>query len=435
MKKSIFTLLIVIIISLTATSCMELRDVNSIPDETADGSAGDTTDEIEASATITKPDDTSPLLKDGHSYDTETAPSELNSGDKKFTGVTKKISFLAAGDNVIHPCIYLEAKKRATDDTREYNFKPMYADVIEFIEGYDLSFINQETLMCGSELGYTGYPRFNSPQDLGYDLFEMGFDIINIANNHMVDQWENGLKKTIEFWRNQPVTLIGDALSQDEYESFDIIEKDGITIALLSYTYGTNGLSLPSSSELVVPYINDADIQRHVSNAKEDADLVFVSVHWGDENTFKPTSEQKRVAQLMADAGVDVIIGHHPHVIQPIEWLEGTNGEKTLCIYSLGNLVSAMMYCENMVGGFVTFDIIQVDDNKPYIDNVQYVPTVFFYGMNYYSTHLYFMQDYTEEMAKKHGTQIYGNYASIAKMRKYVTDNISAEYLPDWLKQ
>ena len=443
-KRQIAALILLLTMSVTAVSC-SFRDASGSENHSV-GDGGD----ISAVDTVNN-DDTDDAVTETQVADSmpEASPSSVGDAadvgdaaavDLPQTGMQREaepdraISFLTAGDNVIHPCIYLEAKQRATANTREYHFTPMYADVVDIIGSYDVAFINQETLMGGADLGYVGYPRFNSPQDLGLDLVEMGFDIVNIANNHMADQWEKGLKGTIEFWRNQPVTLIGDVMNKDEYEVPDIIERDGISIAFLSYTYGTNGLTLPASSELIVPYIDDATILRHIENAKTLADLVFVSMHWGEENISKPTSEQVRVGQLMADAGVDVIIGHHPHVLQPIEWLDGVNGNRTLCIYSLGNLVSAMMYSQNMVGGFVTFDVISKGGAKPYVDNVKFLPTVFFYGMNYYSTHLYKMEDYTDAMAAKHGTQIYNNYASSAQMRKFVTDIISPEYLPDWIK-
>jgi len=443
--KKIFTVLaILVIVSCSAASCVSFRDVSGgetdyTADKTtaADVNAADTNNNVYSPETELTGADSMPEPEDidfGFEEDQSVNAQTQNMDMTVDVGSDKVISFLTAGDNVIHPCIYLEAKQRATANTREYHFKPMYADVVDLIGRYDFAFINQETLMGGADLGYMGYPRFNSPQDLGCDLVEMGFDIVNIANNHMVDQWEKGLRGTIEFWRNQPVTLIGDVMNKEEYEIPDIIEKDGVSIAFLSYTYGTNGLALPASSELIVPYIDDKDILRHVENAKEMADLVFVSMHWGEENISKPTLEQVRVGQLMADAGVDVIIGHHPHVMQPIEWLTGEDGNRTLCIYSLGNLVSAMMYSQNMVGGFITFDVVSKGGAKPYIDNVQYLPTVFFYGMNYYSTHLYMMEDYTDAMAAKHGTQIYKNYASAAQMRKFATDVIAAEFLPDWMK-
>ncbi|MCI8387687.1 MAG: CapA family protein [Clostridiales bacterium] len=342
---------------------------------------------------------------------------------------TARISFLAAGDNVIHPCIYMDAEKRADETTRKYNFKPMYADVADYIASFDLAFINQETLMGGEELGYSGYPNFNSPQDLGLDLIDIGFDIINIANNHMCDKGSAGLAGTINFWKSQEsITMIGGYSDKTDYDTLRIIEREGIKIALLSYTYGTNGLRLPASSEMVVPYINDDNIIRQCKAAREAADFVIISVHWGEENISQVTDEQKRVAQLMADNGADVIIGHHPHVLQSIEWIESSNGE-TLCIYSLGNLVSAMQYWQNMVGGFFTFDIVVMSDGEVYADSPAFVPTAFYYGPSYYNSHLYFLSEYPDEMAKTHGTKnLYKSAATPADMKRYA-EKIMGEYV------
>lgn len=141
----------------------------------------------------------------------------------------------------------------------------------------------------------------------------------------------------------------------------------------------------------------------------------------------------------MAEAGVDVIIGHHPHVIEPIEWLEREDGGRTLCIYSLGNLVSEMANSPNMVGGFVKFDIVVENGSAPFIDEVKFIPTIFHFGMNYFSTHLYFMEDYTEELASKHGTRIYGSTHShtytYADFKNLVKKVIAPEFLPDYLTE
>ncbi len=342
-----------------------------------------------------------------------------------------RISFLAAGDNVIHPCIYMDAERRATPETRAYNFKPMYADVIDYIASFDLAFINQETLMCGDGFALSGYPHFNSPQDLGRDLLDIGFDIVGIANNHMCDKGAKGLEATIDFWQSEEMSdilMIGGYRSREDYDNIRVIEREGISMAFLSYTYGTNGLSLPVSSELVVPYINDNDIIRQCELAKNAADLVFVSIHWGEENISTPTPEQKRVAKLLADNGADVIIGHHPHVLQPIEWIETDHGE-TLCIYSLGNLLSAMQYWQNMVGGFLTFDIVAMSDGEITIESPEFIPTAFFYGPSYFNSHLYFLRDYPADVAKNHGTgRLYGSYATPDDMIAYA-ENIMGDYL------
>ncbi len=335
-----------------------------------------------------------------------------------------RISFLACGDNLIHPCIYMDARDRATADTRPYNFKPMYEDVAEYIASFDISFINQETPLGGDALGLSGYPTFNSPQDLGRDLKDIGFDIINIAHNHMLDKGATGLGGTIDFLESEEmdgVTQIGGYKNAEDYDSIRTVERDGITIALLSYTYGTNGFSVSGKSELVVPHINDEDMVRQCAIAEEAGDITVVSIHWGVENTSEPTDEQRRVAKLLADNGADVILGHHPHVLQPIEWIEAEDGSETLCIYSLGNLVSAMMYWENMVGGFLTFDIVKMSDGEVKIENTAFVPTAFFYGPSYYNSHLYFLCDYPEDVAKNHGTgKLYRSPAAPSDMISYV---------------
>ena len=344
-----------------------------------------------------------------------------------------RISFLAAGDNVIHPCIYIDARNRATAKTRPYNFRPMYDDVDEYIASFDIAFINQETLMGGDELGFSGYPQFNSPRDLGRDLRDMGFDIVNIANNHMCDKKEEGLAGTIDFWESEEmsdITLIGGYRNKEDYDNIRTVEYNGVTVALLSYTYGTNGLRLPSDSEYVIPYINDADIIRQTAIAEEVGDITVVSVHWGEENTSRPTSEQRRVAKLLAENGADVIIGHHPHVLQPIEWIE-TDAGRTLCAYSLGNLVSAMQYWENMVGGFFTFDIVKMSDGTVFCENPAFVPTAFYYGENYLGSHLYFLSDYPERKAENHGTgKIYDSPATPSDMLAYAKKIMGDHLVP-----
>ncbi len=343
---------------------------------------------------------------------------------------TARISFLAAGDNVIHPCIYIDARNRASANTRAYDFKPMYADVIEYIESFDLAFINQETLMCGDGYTPSGYPNFNSPQELGLDLRDIGFDIIGMSNNHMLDKGTSGLRATLDFYHSDEmsdVLMIGGYYDRADYDNICTLERDGVNIAFLSYTYGTNGHVLPAGSELVVPYINDYDIIRQCALAEQVGDITIVSIHWGDENSGVD-DEQRRVAQLLADNGADVIIGHHPHVLQPIEIIESAHGE-TLCIYSLGNLLSAMQYWQNMVGGFLTFDIVAYSDGSVTFDSPAFVPTAFYYGPSYYNSHLYFLKDYPADVAKTHGTgNLYGSRATPSDMYNYVK-GIMGDYL------
>lgn len=348
-----------------------------------------------------------------------------------FEGVS--ITFAAAGDNLIHPNIYMEAESRAVAG-EGYDFTPVYAEIADIISSADISFINQETLMAGEEFGISGYPSFNSPQKLGLDLVELGFDVINIANNHMLDKSAAGLEATVNFWNTQPVTLIGGYLNAEDSANIRIIEKEGVKIAFLAYAHHTNGIVLPDTSQLDIPYIEDSRIRRELAEAEKIADFTVVSVHWGEENTSVQDEEQIRLARLMADCGADVILGHHSHTLLPIEWIENDDGTRTLCAYSLGNLVSAMMYPENMVGGLLSFTVMSDGNGGLCVGDVSFVPTVFFYGMNHFGTHIYRLENYTDDIAAGHGTQMYGYTTTYEKAMTYLKRAIPAEYLPDFLK-
>lgn len=348
--------------------------------------------------------------------------------------VIKKISFLAAGDNIVYLGNVGEAVKYAETGGRTYNFMNQYKEVASLIDGADIAFVNQETLMAGDGYNFSYYPRFNSPQDMGHDLVDLGFDIINIANNHMLDWGADALQKTIEFWRNDtPAFTIGDYLNSDEYESVRIYENQGVKIAFLSYTYGTNMGLGAKYSDIAIPYLEEETVTRQVTAARKVADLVFVSVHWGNENNFLPDSSQVNYAQLMCNMGVDVIIGHHPHVVGPVVWLDGIEGHKTLCAYSLGNFAAEMANDCNMVGGLLTFDIVSENEKKPYIADLLFIPTVYYYNMSFRKNCVYLMRDFTEDMAAGHGIGHYGNYTTLEKLRSYVTDNVSKEFLPDYM--
>ncbi len=338
------------------------------------------------------------------------------------------ISFLAAGDSLIHPNIYMDAGFRGTAE-KVYDFLPMYEDVSDFIASYDISFINQETVMAGEGYEPSGWPMFNSPRELGYDLVTVGFDIINIANNHMLDMGTTGLIRTIEFWSTQPVVLLGGYLDEEDYSNIRIYEEDGVKIALLTYTYETNGNRKSADSTVVVPYIDDELILSDIAKAEEIADLTFVSIHWGDEYSQTPNSEQKRLAQMIAGAGAEVILGHHSHSLQPIEWIENEDGTRTLCAYSLGNLMSGMSYPVNQVGGFLTFNIVSDGMGGLTIDSPEFTPTVFYYGMDWFDTKLYFLTDYTDEIGATHGVGLKGNTLSHADAERLLTNAISEEYL------
>lgn len=344
---------------------------------------------------------------------------------------TTVVSFLGAGDNIIYYGNVRDAASCTSNSGRTYNFAPMYTDIASLVETADISFINQETLMCGEGYKLSYYPRFNSPQDLAYDLAELGFDVVNIANNHMLDKGADGLAATISFWNTfEDITLLGGYTSEEDYETLRIVERNGVRVAFLSYTFHTNSLSLPASSSLVIPYPDDDTVISQLSGAKEAADYVIVSVHWGDEYVLTPNDEQRSFAALLAEYGADAIIGHHPHVIQPIEWIERADGGRTLCVYSLGNLVAEMDRDTNMLGGLISFDIVKCGDSVT-TENVVFIPTVYYFTTSFYKNHVYLMSDFTDELAASHGLAYYGRSLSLPTLRKYLNSTISDEFLPE----
>jgi poly-gamma-glutamate synthesis protein (capsule biosynthesis protein) len=350
---------------------------------------------------------------------TTTTPAPLN----------KRIEFLAVGDNLIHTYIYYDAAERATalGNDGGYDFTGMYDGIRPLVGNADIAYINQETPLAGEDFGYSGYPQFNTPREMGTNLVDMGFDIINIANNHMLDMRDNGLAATIDYWDTQDVLQIGGYVNQEDYDTIRYYEYDGVTIAFLSYTYGTNGIPLQNKYELVIPLPDDETIKRHLTEAKANADFVFVSMHWGWEDTFTPNDEQKHLAALCNEYGADVIIGTHPHVLQPIEVLTNDEGKETLVIYSLGNLLSTQSYYRNMVGGLVTFDIVMTDDKKA-IENVKLTPTMTYYNSRHRELSLYLLEDFPRDMVSTHGAQVnkYFTYDTLVEM---VEDVIPDEYL------
>lgn len=341
------------------------------------------------------------------------------------------VSFIACGDNLVHGSVYTDAMNLATGTEKEYNFIPMFENVADIIEEADIAFINQETPFGGNARPVSGYPMFNTPDQMGYDLSELGFDVIGLANNHMLDCGSKGYERTIDFWENmEGIVAIGGYKNKEDYDNIRVVESDGIKIAFLAYTYGTNGLSLPKGSELVIPLYNDEDIDRQTKLAREIADCVIVSIHWGAEDSFTPSSTQKKKAEIMINNGVDVILGHHPHVLQNLEWAKRPDGGKTLIMYSLGNFLSGMQYSRNMVGGILGFDIVKAP-NGTTVENVSFIPTVSHYNKSVREFKIYRFSEYTKELESLHGAHKFDSGMSLANMRKMIDNEIPEEFLTE----
>lgn len=340
----------------------------------------------------------------------------------------QRISFVAVGDNLMHQKLLDEAKKEDG-----YDFLDYYENIQPYIEQADLAFVNQETILGGDELGASGYPRFNTPDIMAANLHDVGFDIVNGATNHALDMGEAALLHSINVFKQyDDMSYIGLYDSQQMRDNIVVLEQNGIKVALLSYNQYTNGFDLPHSYSMNL--FDEQLIQQDVENAKEISDFVIVSCHWGEEYDVEPNEFQKQYALLLADLGVDVVIGTHSHTLQPIEIVEGKSGYRTLVAYSLGNFISGMMEEETQLGGMLSFDLVKTQ-NECTIENVTLTPLVNHYEIDdlahaYDTRHdftVYRLKDYSEEMSQSHGLNGYeGIVISTERMKQKVLERISS---------
>ncbi len=296
--------------------------------------------------------------------------SNLNKDDKKSKKdesltitTTKKqeesntLSMVMVGDCLIHRFVYTDAK----NDDGTYSFSKMFTEVEPLIKNHDLAFYNQESIIGGKVLGLSAYPRFNSPEEIGNDMVNLGFNLVSLANNHTMDKGEQGVINSVNFWKTHPsVYYTGQALSnEDRQDNIKVLEKNGIKYAFLAYTTVTNGLLPPSGKDYLTNIYSRQKAQNDIDKVKDEADLIIVSMHWGEEYTTYPNSNQKEVAKELADMGVNLIIGNHAHSIQPVEMIGDT-----LVFYALGNFIAAQDTPDRQTGVLVTLNINKEDNNK-----------------------------------------------------------------------
>lgn len=286
------------------------------------------------------------------------------------------IHMSAFGDTMCH----LTNIKNAYDSSsKNYDFSNVFKNIRKYTENADITIGNLETTFAGSSRGYTGYPTFNAPEILGQNLKDIGVDVLTTANNHCMDKGNSGLVSTLNFLDNYGIAHTGTARSEDEQNTILIKDVNGIKIAFLSYTYGTNGITIPSDKPYSVNLIDKELIKKHIASAKEqNVDVICVSMHWGIEYKLKPNSTQKELADFLFENGVDIILGSHPHVLEPMEKRTITLNDGTtkdgFVIYSLGNFVSGQVYANTKSTVILDIQITKNSEGKISIDSVKYTP-------------------------------------------------------------
>lgn len=314
------------------------------------------------------------------------------------------IQIVMVGDMLMHERVMESGLKE--DGT--YNFDHFFVNVKDTIVNADLALVNQETILGGTTLGLSGYPAFNSPFELGDSLVNAGFDVILHATNHTLDKGKTGVLNCMDFWdTNYPdISYLGINKSQEEQDTnIYIYEKDGIKIAILNYTYGTNGINPPSDMPYIVNYLEEEKVIKDLTYAKENADFTIVCPHWGTEYVLTATDSQKNWANLFMENGADLVIGTHPHVIEPIEMITDENGNEMLVYYSIGNFINGTSgtgegTTNRMVGGIADLTISLNENNEAYIKEYDVIPIVCHIDDKTDYT-VYYLSDYTEELAKE----------------------------------
>jgi poly-gamma-glutamate capsule biosynthesis protein CapA/YwtB (metallophosphatase superfamily) len=288
-----------------------------------------------------------------------------------------KVSYLnimAVGDIMMH-----SPQISAGFTSAGYNFNSFFEEVKPIFREADVVIGNLETTMSGPDVGYSGYPLFNSPDELADALKDAGFTVIITANNHSLDRREKGLVRTLEQLDRVDLKYTGTFRTEEDRNQILLIEKNDISIAILAYTYGTNGIPIPDGKEYLVNLIDRSKIEKDIQQAKTiGADIVAVSIHFGYEYHSEPNQEQKELVNQLFEWGADLILGSHPHVLQPFEERQWINKEgeykQGVAIYSLGNFISNQRKKPRDMGGILSIDIKKTGEYVE-IEETEFNPT------------------------------------------------------------
>ncbi len=324
----------------------------------------------------------------------------------------KRVHVIAAGDNLIHYSVFKNAERLAGEG-ENYDFKPIYENVKYLIEDADVAVLNQETIISESNPvrgADGGALLFNSPPEVADAVIDLGFDVFTMANNHLLDFGASALEESINFWNEKAetydLTILGAYLNEEDSENIRVREVNGVKIAFLAYAEHINGFEFPYDSPLRVIMNYEEDIiERQIKEAKEIADAVIVSAHWGVEDTHVVSDDRIELANKMVNWGADVILGGHTHTAETMEWIERDDGTRGFVYYSMGNFICCQTDNFNLIGEMPDFDIV-VDGatGEVRLEDVGCIPNIIHYEAGDYSNlGVYPYSKYTPELAAVHG--------------------------------
>lgn len=315
------------------------------------------------------------------------------------------VSILMVGDILLHTPV----EESALQSDGNYDFTAVFAQVRDEIQAADVAIVNQEVILGGQELGISGYPAFNAPYAAGDALVDAGFDIVCHATNHTLDKGKKGLLNCMNFWQTSypDMAVLGIHESEEARQNIYIREQNGIRIAILNYTYGTNGIPLPEDMPYGVDLLDKERVESDLREAEEMADFTIVCPHWGTEYSLGISADQRKWTQIFLEGGADLVLGTHPHVIEPVEWVRDEEQDQEMLVYySLGNFVNWTSgtgegVANRMVGGMAQVTLERDENGEVCISEYDVTPLVCHVEEGVNGVTVYALSDYTEELAER----------------------------------
>lgn len=343
-------------------------------------------------------------LVDSASSNVTSGTSGTESGTEDFiTAQTygKGINILGVGDNLIHEELFKNAEKNGS-----YDFTSYYEKVSPYIKKADIALVNQETPFATAIASPSGYPAFNTPTEDGDALIAAGFDIINIANNHILDKGCAGLVATLDYLDAKRVPYIGAFRNSSDLSKIRVISANGIKVAFLAFTETINHAKDTAIEAGITEFADSTLMEKMMTQAKNQADIVVVYAHWGTERQFDLTDSELAYAQKLVNLGADAIIGSHPHVLQTIRtFTSEDDGHECPVVFSCGNFLSGQKHREQVISGMVNLTFTKETDGSFTPSSVRFLPTVTHYEGDRTNVSIYPVSEYTEALAEKHGVK------------------------------
>ena len=339
----------------------------------------------------------------------------------------------AIGDTLCHNTQYWDAYNSST---KQYDFSYVYDDIKDYTSSADITIGSLETTFAGEDMGYSNYPVFNSPDSLATGLKDIGVDVISLAGNHALDYGYSGICRTIDVLDNVGISHLGTYKSAEDQNKILIKDVKGVKIAFINYTYGTNGIPVPSDKPYCLNLIDKDLISKQIKQAKEqNVDMIVACMHWGTEYKTSANDEQKELADFLFKSGVDIILGNHPHVLEPMEnktiTLDDGSTKDVFVVYALGNFTADQRAEITRDSAILNLDITKDSDGKILINKVSYVP-IYMYKNSSAKVHKFKILDIEKSIADYDsgdtsiGSSVYSNLkVQLQKIRDILGDEIN----------